>query len=96
MKLFASLLCSALLLSANSASAAYYFVSNGTYFITGNVGTPASARPARADATDVAFFTPVAGYQRAGYQCVPLVEISKVNGRLSKRPGTACRSLTVQ
>jgi hypothetical protein len=85
----------ALLASAGDASAAFYYVSNGTYFITGNVDPPAVHR-VRAEGADVAFFTPVAGYQRTGFQCVPLVEVSKVNGKLSKRQGTACRSLNAR
>jgi len=89
------LIFGALLASAGDASAAYYYMRNGTYFITGNVD-PAPVRRVNAEGADVAFFTPVAGYQRAGYQCVPLVELTKVSGRLSKRQGTACRSLNAQ
>ena len=91
----ASLIFGALLASAGDASAAFYYMSNGTYFITGNVDPPAVHR-VRAEGADIAFFTPIAGYQRAGYQCVPLVEVTKVSGRLSKRLGTACRALTAQ
>lgn len=95
MKLFGMLAAGALLLTANSASAAYYYVSNGTYFITGNV-EPTPVHRAAAEGEDMAFFTPVAGFQRAGYQCVPLIEVSKVNGRLTRRQGTACRSLNAR
>jgi hypothetical protein len=85
----------ALLLTANSASAAYYYISNGTYFITGNT-EPAPVRRASAEGADVAFFTPVAGFQRAGYQCVPLIEVSKVGGQITRRQGTACRSMNAR
>jgi hypothetical protein len=95
-RLCAVVIAGALLASAGDASAAYYYISNGTYFITGNVDPPRNVHRTRAEGADVAFFTPVAGYQRAGFQCVPLVEISKVNGKLSKRQGTACRALTAQ
>lgn len=70
---------------------------NGTYFLTGGPEAPMSVRyAAAAEDANIAFFTPVAGFQRMGYQCVPLVEISKINGRVSKRQGTACRAVTAQ
>jgi hypothetical protein len=87
-------LCGALLLCANSASAAYYYASNGSYFLAGNV-TPVQVRPA-AESVDNAFFTPVAGFQRAGFQCVPLIEITRAGGRVSRRQGTACRALNAR
>lgn len=95
MKILGAIACGALLLTAHSASAAYYYISNGTYFITGNV-TPPPVRRVNAEGADVAFFTPVAGYQRAGYQCVPLVEVSTINGQMSRKQGTACRSLNAR
>jgi hypothetical protein len=91
MKLLGIAVCGALLLSANSASAGYYYISNGTYFISGN-DDPTPVRRANAEGADVAFFTPVAGFERAGYQCVPLIEVSKLNGQITRRQGTACRS----
>lgn len=90
------LILGALLASASDASAAYYYISNGTYFITGNVSPPPAVQRTRAEGADVAFFTPVAGFQRAGYQCVPLVEVSKVNGQITRRQGTACRSMNAR
>jgi len=85
----------ALLASAGNASAASYYMSNGTYFITGGPEAPEPVHRV-AESADVAFFTPVAGYQRAGYQCVPLIELTKVSGKLSRRQGTACRSLNAR
>ncbi len=82
------------MLTANSASAAYYYISNGTYFISGNVDPP--VRRAKADGADVAFFTAVAGFQRTGYQCVPLVEVGKVNGQITRKQGTACRAINAR
>jgi hypothetical protein len=87
--------CGALMLTASSASAEYYYISNGTYFIAGNMDTP-PLRRVNVQSAEVAFFTPVAGYQRAGYQCVPLIEVSKVNGQMLRKQGTACRSLNAR
>ena len=43
-RISALLIFGALLASAGNASAAFYYVSNGTYFITGNVDPPAVHR----------------------------------------------------
>ena len=90
MRLVLPTICALVLGSATPAAADYYFHKQGSYFFSGNViegHPPAAASPL----SERPFFTPVSGYRRDGFECVPLMEIARVKGRVIKTAGTVCR-----
>ena len=62
-------------------------------FLTNGSAPPPVATQVAAPQDDAVFFTPVAGYRRVGYQCVPLMEVTNTQSGPVRFEGTVCRSL---
>jgi len=77
--------------TADCASAAA-FRQQSTFFFTGGYIEASYTRP-RARGLGDMFFVPVAGFRRAGYQCIALPELNRVNGRLVRHTGSVCHVL---